>query len=356
MEKFTDSLRSDEVARFYDREPLATVKARHTVGLADPLTDSDISSSDRIEDGLPHSLVSNIKVYGLSHFKLKLCGDWETDRDRLRELTALFAQEAPEDYRVTIDGNEQYGSIEAFREHFQAHRSDRLIEPLFDHLIFVEQPIHRDHALDDSVRAGFETWNEAPPVIIDESDGALDSLSRALELGYSGTSHKNCKGIIKSVANRILIDQAGGIMSAEDLVNLGPVALLQDLAMVSLLGIDHVERNGHHYFAGLSMYPQALQASVLSAHPDLYAKNGEFAALKIDEGRIDLGSTNAAPFGFGGDPGAFDEVGHRNHSGLGRSLSLPGQPSCLRFSLPSEWKDRPREVRERQCSLRRSFL
>jgi len=40
------------------------------------------------------------------------------------------------------------------------------------------------------------------------------------------------------------------VLTGEDLCNLGPVAFLQDLAMMALLGIEHVERNGHHYFAG----------------------------------------------------------------------------------------------------------
>lgn len=301
----------------FGRAPLASVRARHTVGLADPLTDTDISESDRIDDGLPHSLASNIHYYGLTHFKLKLCGNLETDRDRLRELTTLFTCEAPEDYQITIDGNEQYSNIETFRDHFLEHAADPKIAPVFDHLLFVEQPIHRDHALSDEVKSGFENWKEAPPVIIDESDAGVGSLSRALELGYVGTSHKNCKGIVKSLANRVLIDQVGGVMSAEDLANLGPVALLQDLAMVALLKIAHVERNGHHYFAGLSMYPDSLQEAVLEAHPDLY-KKGErgFAALQIANGDISLDSVNAAPFGVGIDPGIFDEVGEPDPPGF----------------------------------------
>lgn len=308
-----------KMAKAFGRAPLASVCARHTVGLADPLTDSDISESERIDDGLPHSLVSNIHHYGLTHFKLKLCGDLETDRDRLRELTALFALEAPENYRVTIDGNEQYSNVEAFRDHFLEHAADSEIAPIFDHLIFVEQPIHRDHALSDAVRAGFENWKNAPPVIIDESDSSVGSLSRALELGYAGTSHKNCKGIVKSLANRVLLDQVGGVMSAEDIANLGPVALLQDLAMVALLQIDHVERNGHHYFAGLSMYPDSLQGATLAANPDLYATSEkEFPALRITDGRISLNSINVAPFGVGLEVACFDKVGRLEVTGSTR--------------------------------------
>ncbi|MEO0447923.1 MAG: hypothetical protein AAF191_17780, partial [Verrucomicrobiota bacterium] len=198
-----------EISDIFSGEPLATLGARHTVGLADPLTDEEILPEDRIDDGLPHSLLANIRHYGLKYFKLKLCGKLEVDRDRLRILTALLEAEAPADYQVTIDGNEQYKDMDTFRDHFRAHQADPEIAPLFEHLLFVEQPIHRDHALEDSVREGFANWPDAPPLIIDESDGGIGSLPRALALGYVGTSHKNCKGIIKSLANKALIEQRG---------------------------------------------------------------------------------------------------------------------------------------------------
>ncbi len=41
-------------------------------------------------------------------------------------------------------------------------------------------------------------------------------------------------------------------MSAEDLTIQAGLALQQDLALVSLMGITHVERNGHHYVNGMA--------------------------------------------------------------------------------------------------------
>ena len=61
-------------------------------------------------------------------------------------------------------------------------------------------------------------------------------------------------------------------MSGEDLANIGPVALLQDLAVVASLGVRSVERNGHHYFAGLSAFPRAVQQQILTHHGDLYER------------------------------------------------------------------------------------
>jgi hypothetical protein len=141
-------------------------------------------------------------------------------------------------------------------------------------------------------------------MIIDESDSTLDSLRQALECGYHGTSHKNCKGVFKGIANACLIahrQREGNppyVMSGEDLVNVGPVALLQDLAVLATLGIAHAERNGHHYFAGLSMWPPAVQAQTVREHGDLYVQSGEFARLAIVDGMIRVESVVNAPFGL----------------------------------------------------------
>ena len=89
-------------------------------------------------------------------------------------------------------------------------------------------------------------------------------------------------------------------MSGEDLCNTGPVALLQDLAMMAALGIESVERNGHHYHAGLSQFPAAVQESVLRRHEDLYCRSPlGWPTLRVNDGRLALGTINGAPFGVG---------------------------------------------------------
>jgi hypothetical protein len=93
-------------------------------------------------------------------------------------------------------------------------------------------------------------------------------------------------------------DGAPAVLTGEDLCNLGPIALLQDLAMTAALGIRHVERNGHHYYRGLAMLPRAWQEASLTSHADLYARHEDgFACLDVRDGTIPLGSVNRAPFG-----------------------------------------------------------
>ena len=293
-----------EVANLLPPQPLSQVQLRHTIGLSDALTDADIQPSDKTEDGLPHSLISNIEAYGLSYFKIKLSGDGDADVARMRDLSSLLATHVGDRMRFTLDGNEQYETMACFRDHWQQLCSEPSIHKMVKQsLLFVEQPVHRDAALQKEVKRTIQAWNDAPPIIIDESDAEMDSLPCALGLGYTGTSHKNCKGIIKSVAALGTIQQSQPnnrplILSAEDLGNIGPIALLQDLAVVAALGINHVERNGHHYFAGLKMFPRSIQDKTATDHPDLYQQNRHgFVALQPVDGKLRLDSVNAAPMG-----------------------------------------------------------
>lgn len=277
-------------------EPLASVEIRHTVGLGDPLTAED--SPERPADDLPFTLEENIRCYGLRYFKIKLGGKADADLERLRRIAGVFERLGVE-ARFTLDGNEQFHDIASFRSAWETFLADATVGDLIRRgLIFVEQPIHRDHALEPVVGMELRRWTAAPPMIIDEADADLTSLPRALSLGYRGVSHKNCKGIVKGLANAAAVQQAGGILSGEDLANIGPCALLQDLAMMAALGIGHVERNGHHYFNGLACFPAELNKAVLRDHSDLYADRNGVATLAITQGRLALCSVNAAPFGL----------------------------------------------------------
>jgi len=294
--------------------PLPSCFVRHTVGLGDALSAADIPLGERVDDGLPQDLESSIREYGLRYFKVKLFADAERDFARLRELSRLLERQTGGEYFVTLDGNENFKNFETFREFWQKAAGDPGLRELWRHILVTEQPVHRDRALSDEPGAALRGWSERPRLIIDESDGAVGDLPQALALGYSGTSHKNCKGIVKGIANACLLEQRrrageGVVLTGEDLCNLGPVALLQDLAMMALLGIEHVERNGHHYYRGLSLWPADWQDATLAAHGDLYRKHRDgFACLQIRDGRLALGSVNKAPSGVAPlfDPSRFE--------------------------------------------------
>ena len=254
-----------------------------------------------MNDGLPQSLAACVRFYGLRHFKIKIDVDLARARERLKQIAAVLARECAGDYAFSLDGNESFREPAGFAAQMRALLAEPALKEFWPRLLFIEQPLHRDVALTPA--ADWSAWPERPPIIIDESDAEIGSLPAALALGYAGTSHKNCKGIFKGVANACLLAQrrAAGepsMLSGEDLTNVGPVALLQDLAMQSILGVTSVERNGHHYFAGLSQFPAAMQQHMLAHHGDLYTRSAAgWPRLDVREGKITLGSALRAPFG-----------------------------------------------------------
>lgn len=265
--------------------PQASIALRHTVGLADALTPEDLES--RLDDGLPETLSEVIDHYQPRYFKIKVSGDVPAD---LKRLTAIAQQlERQPDYRLTLDGNEQFTSVDAFTELLDAIEASPQLKPLRQAMLFVEQPLHRDITLDTPVHA----LAQRIPLLIDESDADLDSFQRARELGYQGVSSKTCKGLYRSLLNAMRCQQGakqGCFLSAEDLTTQAGLAVQQDLALVGLLGVTHVERNGHHFVGRLHGAPTAEVDAFAAAHPSLYQRDDRGLSLRIQQGRIALDS------------------------------------------------------------------
>ncbi len=270
--------------------PAAQIEVRHTVGLVDAITAADLAQ--RVGDGLPETLEEVIAVYGHRWFKLKVSGQLQADVDRLSAIAAVLDR-SPAPYFASLDGNEQYDSAEGVAALMAAIRSTPALARLYAAIAFIEQPIARKLALD--VDMGSAALGK--PVIVDESDGELDSFVQARARGYAGVSSKTCKGLYKSVLNALRCaawnrEQPGAhfFLSAEDLTTQAGLAVQQDLALVNLLGITHVERNGHHYVDGMAALPQAEQQAFLAAHPDLYEHSHGAVRLRIADGRAAIGS------------------------------------------------------------------
>jgi L-alanine-DL-glutamate epimerase-like enolase superfamily enzyme len=286
-----------DVARFLAQQrPAAAIEARHTVGLVDAIRAADLQ--ERVGDGLPETLEEVVRAYGHRYFKLKVGGRADADLARLESIAAVL-DHRDEPYFASLDGNEQYEDPESLRELVGGIRSRPRLARLWKSILFIEQPIARKLALEVDLQAA----ELGKPVIVDESDGELDSFVRARERGYSGISSKTCKGIYKSLLNAARCaawnkDEGMGryFMSAEDLTTQAGLSVQQDLALVNLLGIGHVERNGHHYVNGMAALPQAEQDAFLAAHPDVYTRSHGAVRLRIEGGRIALGSLDCVGF------------------------------------------------------------
>jgi len=280
-----------------------TIAARHTVGLVDAITDAEVAQP--VNDGLPESLQQVVARYGHRHFKLKVGGQVDDDVARLTRIASVLDRIDGE-ILVSLDGNEQYTSAEGVAELLARLREAPALRRLWRSIAFVEQPIHRKSALDVDVHA----IAAVKPVIVDESDGELDAFVRARARGYTGISSKTCKGLYRSLLNAARCaawnrESPGArfFMSGEDLTTQAGLAVQQDLALVNLLGITHVERNGHHYVNGMAALPEAEQRAFLAAHPDLYEHSHGATRLRIRSGQLAIGSLEGAGYASAAQPG-----------------------------------------------------
>lgn len=283
--------------------PADRIAVRHTVGLLDPIGANDLADRDRVDDGLPETLDEVIRTYGVTHFKLKVGGDLQADLDRLRRIAR--ALEALPSYRATLDGNEQYADVDGALALWEAIEADPDLARLREAVLFVEQPITRAKALEREVTA----LARRKPVEIDESDATLDAFLQAKRLGYRGVSSKSCKGFYKSLLNRARCaawnEEAGEerfFMSAEDLTTQAGLAVQQDLALATLIGCSHVERNGHHYVNGMAAASEAEQEAFRAAHPDLYHRSLGAVRLRIEGGMLAIGSLGCPGLASGALP------------------------------------------------------
>ena len=281
--------------------PRASIAARHTVGLVDPIAAAD--QKERVGDGLPETLEEVVARYGQRYFKLKVAGDARADVERLCAIAAVLDR-IREPYYASLDGNEQYEDMQGVAALWARMKGEVRLARLVDSILFIEQPVKRQVALERPV-AGIDK-----PVIIDESDDALDAFPRARALGYRGVSSKTCKGLYKSLINRARCaawnEKMGSdpifFMSGEDLTIQAGLALQQDTALVTLLGLTHLERNGHHYVNGMAGLGQGEQEAFLAAHPDLYERSHGTVRVKITGGMLAIASLDCPGYASGAIP------------------------------------------------------
>jgi hypothetical protein len=279
--------------------PASSIAARHTVGLVDPLTSADVAVRP---DDLPVALDEVVARYGHRHFKLKLAGDVAQDIERLTQIAA--ALDILPTYAATLDGNEQFESIDAVYDFWRAVEAEPRLARLSSATLYLEQPLPREIALSTDVHevAQFK------PLVIDESDGTLDAFPLARRLGYAGVSSKSCKGIYKSFVNAARcmgsMNAQRSFITGEDLTAQAGLALQQDLALVGLLGPAHCERNGHHYVDGFNGQGASAdeQRAFQDAHPVLYETTARGARLAIRKGMIALDSLACIGFASGAAP------------------------------------------------------
>jgi len=281
--------------------PATHIDVRHTVGLVDPITADDVA--EWVNDGLPETLEQVIAFYGNRYFKLKVSGNAQADLERMARIAAVL--EPIPDYTITFDGNEQYADAASAVAFWQALKRTPATRRMAASTLYIEQPLSRAITLNTDVRP----LARERPVLIDEADATMDSFPQATDFGYTGVSSKNCKGLYHSLLNaarcaRHNRDAGGYFMSAEDLTTQAGLAVQQDLALVNLIGLTHVERNGHHYVHGFAgQGASAAEAGAFArAHPGMYVGTGDEVRLNVHDGRLELASLDTPGLASGAFP------------------------------------------------------
>jgi L-alanine-DL-glutamate epimerase-like enolase superfamily enzyme len=299
-------LQGRAVPDFLPARPLGRLHVRHTVGLIDPITALDVR--EPVNDGLPETLEDYLERDGIGYLKIKVGGALEADFARLEKIAAVLERRERR-FGITLDGNEQYQTIDDFMALLERIKGARALRRLWDQVLLIEQPLDRAVAMAPAVEPVLRALGRDKPIIIDEADDRISAFKEAIALGYRGVSHKNCKGIYKSLHNLALAAVRNArrgrdelFLSAEDLSNLPVVPLQADLASVALLGITHVERNGHHYFRGLGHLSDAEKTAALAAHPDLYERREGEVLLRISAGTLECASLQVPGMGFAALP------------------------------------------------------
>lgn len=268
----------------------SSVWLRHTVGLADRLTDADPLTSE--EDGLPNSLTQAIEAYGLKYFKLKVGGNLEADIERLAKIEAVLSK--VQDYKVTLDGNETFQNVESLCVFVHALTKNESTQRLLERTLLIEQPLPRAIALKEKIPS--MPFNI--PVILDESDDHPDVLVQGLALGYRGISSKACKGIYRSLHSTSLVQKTSCcLLSGEDLTCQAGLGVQQDTLLATSLGVQHIERNGHHYVKGFGIAPLHESNDFAKEHADLYISSSAGVHLNVQQGQINIASLHQIGFG-----------------------------------------------------------
>jgi hypothetical protein len=281
--RLSPDLSDGDIAQFLEqRKRLERIAIRHTVGL-----DDKVEGEGGVADARENT--------GARFFKLKLNGDPDADAARLIRIGNELASLAY-DTRVSLDANEQYADLAALGSLMDRLDRDGALRPIAAKLLYIEQPMPRDitrqSPLGKLVGRDF---------IVDEADDSYDAFPAARALGYRGISLKSCKGIYKSVVNATRAAKwslAGEkfFVTGEDLTCQAGLAVQQDLALGALIGVNHAERNGHHYVDGFADTPAAEAQAFLAAHPDLYVNDGGKVRLSVHDGDLLTGSLAAPGF------------------------------------------------------------
>ncbi len=275
------SFKGEYLDRYTLRQPKPKLSIYHLVGALDPLTPADVQK--KIGDGLPENLGEWIKFNGLTHLKIKLCGDdlaWDVERVLAVDRVASEAQAARgcDTWSYSLDFNEKCANVDYVLDFLK--KVKKVTPAGYDRVQYIEQPTHRDLAAHPENK--MHGAAKLKPVVIDESLVDYDSLLLAREQGYSGIALKACKGQSESLLLAAAGQKLGMFLCVQDLTCPGASFLHSASLAARIPGVVAVEGNGRQYCPAANRRWRA-------QYP---------AMFDIKDGTVETGVLNGVGLGF----------------------------------------------------------
>jgi len=186
-----------------------------------------------------------IRAEGLTHLKIKLCGnDLDWDVGRVVEVERVASQAAQgREWVYSLDFNECCPDEDYVIDFIE--RIERLSRAILPKIQYIEQPTHRDLKARKDIT--MHRVGRIKPVVIDESLVDFESMKVARQLGYGGIALKTCKGHSESLLLAAAAQHFKMFLCVQDLTCVGASFLHSAGLAAHLPGVGAVEGNGRQY-------------------------------------------------------------------------------------------------------------
>ncbi len=141
-------------------------------------------------------------------------------------------------------GSERFASITALRDNWEKLRSTPELAAWLSRVSWISQPVNRDTAMSAENEDALLEWEDRPAIVLDESNTGITSAADALDSGYAGVVHRDCRGVMKGIADACLMEHRRrtepgerAILGVGDSLVVGVAGRERDLASAASLGI-----------------------------------------------------------------------------------------------------------------------
>ena len=186
----TPELRGRAVREFLPAQPLCSA-ARAPHRRADR-SDHRGGCREPVADGLPETLEDYLERDGIGYLKIKVGGALEADLARLEAIAAVLERRERR-CGITLDGNEQYQTLDDFMALVERIKEAPGLRRLWDQVLFIEQPLDRAVAMAPAVEPALRALGRDKPVIIDEADGWVSAFKEAIRSAIAASRTRTAR-------------------------------------------------------------------------------------------------------------------------------------------------------------------